>query len=90
MYRKFLPMVVDWASKNRQYASDDLIRDVREGLAGTNIPKPKYTPAAPAPDVPEVSADEPSAKIPPRGRVQLARQLNQHLTPEAQRFLDGN
>jgi hypothetical protein len=37
MYRKFLPMVVDWASKNRQYASDDLILDVHAGVWGTYI-----------------------------------------------------
>jgi hypothetical protein len=90
MYRKFLPMVVDWASKNRQYASDDLMRDVREGLAGTYIPKPRYTPAAPPPDVPTFSTDEPSANILPRGRLRLTRQFDPHLSPEARRFLDGN
>ena len=91
MYRKFLPMVVDWASKNRQYASDDLIRDVREGLAGTYIPKLKYTPAAPPPDVPEVPADEPSEKqVLTRNRVRLTRPLYPYLSSEAQRYLDGN
>jgi hypothetical protein len=64
--------------------------DVRAELDGKYVPKPKYTPAAPPPDVPEVPTEVGCAKIQPRGRVQFSRQNNQHLSSEAQRYLDGN
>ena len=49
MYRKFLPMVVEWSKKNPQYCSGDLILDVHAGVSGTYILKPKQPPAATPP-----------------------------------------
>jgi hypothetical protein len=62
--------------------------DVRAELDGKYILKPKYAPAAPPPDAPEVSVDEPSAKIPPHRRV-TRHSPCPYVTPEAQRYLDG-
>jgi hypothetical protein len=88
MYQKFLPMVIDWASKNKQYSSDDLIRDVREGVAGTYILKTKTAVATP-PYPAEVSADEPGVQLPPPQRITRQRPCP-YIDDAAQRFLDGN
>lgn len=54
-----------------------------QNSTGNYTLKSKYAPDAPASDVPEVSADAGSAKLPPRGRVRLSRQFDPHLSPEA-------
>ena len=69
MYQKFLQMVVEWSKKNQQYVSPDLIKDVHAGLSGSYVLKITKRLAAPAPDVPEISADEPSTRLPPPQRV---------------------
>ena len=56
MYQKFLPAVAAWSEKHREYSSPELMADVLAELDGKYILKSKYTPAAPPPDVPAISA----------------------------------
>jgi hypothetical protein len=81
-----------WDAKfNHAYSSHELMADIRAELDGNYILKPKYTPAGTRPQTYlKFSAGEPSANILPRGRVRLTRQFDPHLSPAAQRFLDGN
>jgi hypothetical protein len=91
MYDKLLPAVKAWDGKfDHRYSSHELMADIRAELDGNYILKPKYTPAAPPPGVPEVPAEARSVKTQPRGRVRLTRQLYPYLSTEAQRHLDGN
>ena len=88
-YDKFLRAVVAWDGKyQHRYCSPELMADIRAELDGNYILKSKFTPAAPRPAVPEISADAGNVKIRPCGRVRF-RQYPFPST-EAQRFLDGN
>jgi hypothetical protein len=97
LYDKLVRAVKTWDGKfNHQCSSLELMADVRAELDGNYILKPKYAPAVPAQDVPEVPADAGSAKPTTetyeqyRQRTRVQPQHPQYLTLEARNFLDGN
>jgi len=89
MYRTFLPMVISWAKKNKDFASVELIRDVFAELSGSYVLKTPRPVGATPPYPAEVSADEPGVQLPPPQRITRQRPCP-YIDDAAQRFLDGN
>jgi hypothetical protein len=87
-YQKFLPAVVAWSDKHRDYVSADLMADIHAAIDGKYILKFARPPAAPPPYPAEVSADEPGVQLPPSQRITRQKPCP-YIDDAAQRFLDG-
>jgi hypothetical protein len=87
MYRSFLPMVISWARKNKDFASVELIQDVFAELTGAYVLKTPR-PGGNAPYPAETSADKPGVELPPPGRIRFPRWNKNDIPRDAQKYLD--
>jgi hypothetical protein len=87
LYESVLREIVRWSKKNTDYITPELIADVEAEIDGIyTLPPAPQIPKAPAPaPEPVLNFDE----LLEQGRVQLLDRLGL-LSPEAQRYLNGN